>query len=57
MTLVRGSGLLCLVSVPLLLWFWIMGWLPESASTGAIVTGLGLFSLFSFACLTDFRKK
>lgn len=54
-SLIKGVGLFCLVSVPLLLWSWIMGWLP--ASTRVILVGLLFFSLVALACLHKPREK
>lgn len=49
--LIRAVGLFSLVSVPLLLWCWIMQWIPESASDYVIVVGLLFFSITALACL------
>lgn len=49
--LIKAVGLFSLISVPLLLWCWIMRWLPESTPIDAVMIGLFFFLVISFGCL------
>lgn len=55
--LVKAVGLFSLISVPLLLWCWLMRWIPESTPDYAVVTGLSFFSIVALGCLHKPLKK
>lgn len=49
--LVLAVGLFSLVSIPILIWMWLAGWLPETTPDYAVVTALILFPVVSIGCL------